>query len=120
MNRTTVCNKCGWEFVISEAFYGKIEADDLEVQYFHCPRCKEKYQIITTDTTMRKLIAERKSIDGKMKAARQKKFREKTLKEYVKRLNEIEAEQKKLFPELFKKGEKILEKECGRKGAEYD
>lgn len=102
------CNKCGEWFALDGSLYGVAEADGLTVQYFSCPACGEKYHVLTLNDEMRKLIEERKVIQTKLQAAHAKKFREKTIKGYIKELDGIKAKQEKLFQELKPLGEAIL------------
>lgn len=115
MNGDTLCNKCGKSFAADPALFEQVESGDLVVQYFSCPECGEKYQVITTNTEMRKLIEERKSTQQSITAARTKKFRQKTIQQYVKELDRIITRQKRLLPELKRRGEEILR---GKPGAE--
>ncbi len=102
------CNECGKWFALDVSLYGVAEADGLTVQYFSCPACGEKYHVLTLNDEMRKLIEERKVVQAKIQAAHAKKFREKTIKGYIKELDGIKAKQEKLFQELKPLGEKIL------------
>jgi hypothetical protein len=102
------CNKCGKWFALGGSLYGVAEADGLTVQYFSCPACGEKYHVLTLNDEMRKLIEERKVIQAKIQAAHAKKFREKTIKGYIKELDGIKAKQERLFQELKPLGEAIL------------
>ena len=98
------CNKCGKWFALDGSLYGVAEADGLTVQYFSCPACGEKYHVLTLNDEMRKLIEKR----GAIRPAHAKKFREKTIKRYIKELDDIKARQEKLFQELKPLGEAIL------------
>lgn len=102
------CNKCGKWFALDGSLYGVAVADGLTVQYFSCPACGEKYHILTLNDEMRKLIERREAIQTKIRAAHAKKFREKTIKGYIKELDGIKAQQEKLFQELKLLGEAIL------------
>ena len=107
MNNTQ-CNKCGKWFALDSSLYGVAETNGLTVQYFSCPACGEKYHVLTINDEMRKLIEERKVIQAKIRAAYAKKFRERTIKGYIKELDDIKAKQEKLFEELKPLGETIL------------
>lgn len=107
MNNTQ-CNKCGQWFALDKSLYGIVKADGLTVQYFSCPACGEKYHVLTLNDEMRKLIEERKVSQAKIQAAHAKKFRERTIKGYIRELNNIKAKQDKLFQELKPLGEAIL------------
>ena len=110
MNRQTTCNKCGYDFTIEKSCCGTVEVGDLSVQYFFCPKCKAKYQILTADSRMRELIAERQALQREISTAQKQKFREKSIRELLGRFDRIVAEQKRLAPELKKRGEDILMK----------
>lgn len=105
---TVDCDKCGTSFVLDDTCTGMLKRDNLVVQYVSCPTCGAKYPAFTSDTEMRKLIERRKAVQLKIKAAFAKKFREKTIWEYEKELDQIKRQQKKLMPGLKATGEKIL------------
>lgn len=102
------CNECGKWFALDSSLYGAAEADGLTVQYFSCPACGERYHVLTLNDEMRKLIEKREAIQTKIRAAHAKKFREKTIKRYIKELDDIKARQEKLFQKLKPLGEAIL------------
>lgn len=102
------CNKCGKWFALDSSLYGAIQADDLTVQYFSCPACGERYHVLTLNDEMRGLIEKRKAVLTKIRMAHAKKFREQTIKGYIKELDSIKAKQEKLFQELKPLGEAIL------------
>ena len=102
------CNKCSKWFALDGSLYGVAVADGLTVQYFSCPACGEKYHVLTLNDEMRKLIERREAIQVKIRAAHAKKFWEKTIKGYIKELDDIKAKQEKLFQELKPLGEAIL------------
>ncbi len=102
------CNKCGQAFTLDDSRLGLIQDGDLEVQYFSCPACGAKYHILTTDSKMRDLIKRRKAVQLKFKAARAKRFKERTFKKYQREYEQIKKEQEKIFSGLKAQGEKIL------------
>lgn len=102
------CNECGKWFALDSSLYGVAEAGGLTVQYFSCPACGEKYHVLTLNDEMRKLIEQRETIQAKIRAAHAKKFREKTIRGYIKELDGIKSKQEKLFQELKPLGEAIL------------
>lgn len=112
MNRQVMCDRCGKNFVVEKSCCCAIESGDLSVQYFSCPFCGTKYQILTTDTKMRELIEKRKVAQMKLKAAFVNKFRKKTIEEYERELAKLKAEQEHLLPDLKKRGEDILRGEA--------
>ena len=105
---TIDCDNCKASFVLDDSCMGILKKGDFVVKYISCPACGAKYQAFTTDTEMRKLIEQRKMVQLKIKAAFAKKFREKTIREYEKELDQIKRQQKKLMPGLKAAGEKIL------------
>lgn len=102
------CNKCGKWFALDVSLYGVVQANNLAVQYFSCPACGERYHVLTLNDNMRALIENRKAVQAKIRMAHAKKFRKQTIKEYIKELDSIKAQQEKLFQELKPLGEAIL------------
>lgn len=102
------CNECGAQFVIDDSRIASIKDGDLGVQYLTCPSCGAKYLVFVSDSKMRELVRQRKAVQAKIKAARAKRFKERTFKKYMKEYEKIKKEQEELFPELKAKGEKIL------------
>lgn len=111
MNRQIMCDKCGNDFTVGEPLRGAIEDGDFRVEYFSCPDCGVKYQIITTDTAMRNLIEKRKAVQRKIRLAQSKGFRESTMRSYIKERDQIIKEQERLLPDLKQRGEEILRRE---------
>lgn len=57
------CDTCGFNFNDSKIKIKKQKVkDDIEQTYFRCPKCGKKYVILTTDTTIRKLIRRQKEM----------------------------------------------------------
>lgn len=102
------CDKCGQRLTVDDSHLGSLREGDLVVQYFFCPVCGAKYHILTTNSTMRSLIEQRKAVQLKIKAARAKRFKESTFKKYLREYEQIKKEQEKIFPELKAQGEKLL------------
>lgn len=111
------CNKCGAQFAIDDSRIASIKEGDLEVQYFSCPSCGAKYPFFVTDSKMRELVRQRKDVQTKIKAARAKRFQERTFKKYMKEYEKIKKAQEEIFPELQARGEKILNGERGEPNA---
>ena len=78
------------------------------VQYFTCPSCHHRYQILTTDTELRQTIQRHKAIAAKIKLGQTKHFRPETLEKYRAEMEKLEAEQKKQRDALLDKGNEIL------------
>ena len=102
------CNKCGKWFALDGSLYGVVGETVRNTASVTCPACGEKYHVLTLNDEMRKLIERREAIQAKIRAAHAKKFREKTIKGYIKELDGIKAKQEKLFQELKPLGEAIL------------
>ena len=47
------CDRCGTPFSIQTAGIRSAWSADYMVQYFTCPGCHHRYQILTTDTELR-------------------------------------------------------------------
>lgn len=105
------CNECGAQFVIDDSRMASIKAGDLEVQYLSCPSCGAKFLLFASDATMRELVRQRKAVQAKLKAARAKQFKERTIKKYMKEFEKIKREQEEMLPALRARGEKILREE---------
>lgn len=116
MNNSTICNKCGQEFILDEYRFGIIKEDDFVVQYFSCPTCGERYHVFTYDRDMRELVRQREVVQAKIRAGHAKKFREKTLIKYERELEQIKRKQEKMIPTLKAIGEKILRGEESTSG----
>lgn len=52
------CDRCGTPFSIQTAGIRSTWSGDYMVQYFTCPGCHHRYQILTTDTELRQLFRE--------------------------------------------------------------
>ena len=117
MNETTICNKCGQEFVIDEHRFGSIRDGDFVVQYLSCPACGERYHVFTSDKEMRELVGRRKAVQAQIRMGHAKKFNRKTLRKYAQELERIKRKQEKMMPALKATGEKILHGERGSQDA---
>lgn len=102
------CDRCGTPFSIQTACIRATWSGDYMVQYFTCPGCHHRYQILTTDTELRQTIQRHKAIAAKIKLGQTKHFRPGTLKKYQAEMEKLEAEQKKRRDELLDKGNEIL------------
>lgn len=111
MNRQVMCDRCGNDFTVVESLCSTIEDGDLQVQYFSCPDCGARYQILTTDAAMRDLIDKRQAVQRKIRLAHVKGFRENIIRSYIKERDQVIKEQERLLPTLKKRGEEILRKE---------
>lgn len=102
------CDRCGTPFSIQTAGIRSTWSGDYMVQYFTCPGCHHRYQILTTDTELRQTVQQHKKIAAKIRMGQRKNFRPGTLKKYQAEMKKLEAEQKKRRDELMDKGNEIL------------
>ena len=102
------CDRCGTPFSIQTAGIRSTWSGDYMVQYFTCPGCHHRYQILTTDTELRQTVERHKKIAAKIRMGQSKHFRPGTLKKYQAEMEKLEAEQKKRRDELLDKGDEIL------------
>lgn len=115
MNGQIICDRCGNDFTVVESLCGTVEDGDFQVQYFSCPDCGARYQILTTDAAMRALIDKRQAVQQKIRLAHAKDFRENTIRAYIQERDQVIKEQERLLPALKKRGEEILHKEVSQK-----
>lgn len=115
MNRQVMCDRCGNDFTVVESLCGTAEEGDFQVQYFSCPDCGARYQILTTDAAMRVLIDKRQAVQRKIRLAQAKGFREITMRSYIRERDQIIKDQEKILPELKRRGEEILHREATQK-----
>lgn len=108
MNQSMECNECGREFLLDETRFGVIKNGDLVVEYFSCPVCGERYPVFTSDSEMRALVKKHKAVQMKIQAAFAKKFREQTIQEYERELDQIKKAQESIWPRLKELGEEII------------
>ena len=59
------CDRCGTPFSIQTAGIRSTWSGDYMVQYFTCPGCHHRYQILTTDTELRQTVQQHKKIAAK-------------------------------------------------------
>lgn len=102
------CNHCGTQFSIQTAGIRSTWSGDYMVQYFTCPGCHHRYQVLTTDTELRQSIERHKTIAAKIRFGEIKGFRPRTFKKYQAEMEKLEAEQKKQRDALRDKGNEIL------------
>ena len=108
------CNKCGQQFTVDDSRLGSLRDGDLEVQYFSCPACGERYHVFTSDKEMRELVGRRTAVQAQIRMGHAKKFNRKTLRKYAQELERIKRKQEKMMPMLKAVGEKILHGEGGQ------
>ena len=101
------CDRCGTPFSIQTAGIRSTWSGDYMVQYFTCPGCRHRYQILTTDTELRQTVQQHKLCTiGRCLIFFQRELL--TLKKYQAEMKKLEAEQKKRRDELMDKGNEIL------------
>ena len=61
------CDRCGTPFSIQTAGIRSTWSGDYMVQYFTCPGCHHRYQILTTDTELRQTVQQHKKIAAKIR-----------------------------------------------------
>lgn len=103
-----ICNKCGAEFSAGRSDILTLADGEIEVQYFTCPKCSWRYQVLTTDAEFRELIERRKKLTKQIRMAHVKKFREKVIRGYEQKLADIESLQKQSRQRLKRRGEELL------------
>lgn len=110
MTDLVTCNSCGTQFSVKTAGIRTVRSGDYEVQYFTCPGCHRRYQILTTDTELREGIRQREQINEKISLGQAKHFRPKTMNKYWNEANDMDEKLKKMRNDLREKGKEILEK----------
>lgn len=111
MENTIVCNACREVFAVEKGQFRTVKADDLEIQYFVCPHCGEKYIVLATDSEMRRLIGTAVKVGKILRLAHAKKFRADEIRRYERVLAITKQRQEKIAPELKKRGYAILKEE---------
>lgn len=114
MNDTITCNECGQMFCVDKRYFSIIEKGDYKVQYFTCPYCGKRFQILTIDSKMRKLINRRNVVQSLIRIGRAKKFNTQILSKYEQELKQIKRKQEKMLLPLKAIGERILHEESGQ------
>lgn len=84
-----VCNGCGAEFIMNPQ--KKKFPDGIEISYFVCSECGEKYVYLVTNAELRKQI---KSRGFRGSAADMKLWADELKKKYADRIKEFEHESK--------------------------
>lgn len=116
--KEVVCDRCDTVYFITEKTIKVIRDGDLEVQFFSCPQCGLKCQIITTNQEMRDLIEKRKELHQKIRMAMAKHFRGQTIRGYERQLEKVKAAQERLLPELKQAGRRLLDDNSAEQGSE--
>lgn len=78
------CNSCGKDIKIEPDLILSVSQGDLTVEYFVCPCCNAKYQVLTTDKEMREMIARRQRVIKKISMGKLAKIRRPVFQGYVK------------------------------------
>ena len=104
----TECNLCQAEFDVNGASIETVTKAGVSIQYFACPACGKKYVFYAADLPMQELTAHRTELERKIRMAHFKKFREKTIRGYLKELDRVKARQLELLPGLKRQAEQLL------------
>ena len=109
------CNECGKEFEYSEGMLEKLVDGQYEVQYFTCPYCGKRYQVLTIDDQMRMLVMQRRKIGNLLRVYKTRiskgiSVHQKHVLKAQKEDRRLKNEQMKLLADLKKKGEELLAK----------
>lgn len=104
----TQCEKCHKVFDVVRDDIQRIKDDDIEVEYFSCPYCHTKWQVLTTNSEFRELIKKASTLMSQIKLARKNHFRPATIRDHIKKYEKIHQKQLKLKDGLKGIGEEIL------------
>jgi len=107
----TTCNNCLDEFDISPEDITIKRIEGLEIQFFLCPSCGARYVIYAADEEMEKLTSQNVELQKKIRLARERRFREKTIRGIEMELTKVRARQKKLEPTLKRNAEHLLRRD---------
>lgn len=109
------CNFCQTEFDVTPLSFEVTRKSDLEIRYFVCPSCGHKYVFYAADSAMQTLTDRRIELERKVRISHLKKFREKTIREYLKEIDRLKVRQEEILPDLKKKAEKLLNEDSTHK-----
>ena len=104
----TTCNDCLDEFEVEPANIQTVKIEDLDIQFFPCPSCGQKYVIFAADDEMKKLVVARGLLQKRIKAAHLGKFRQKTIMQLISEQTKLIRDQKKLWADLKPRAEQLL------------
>lgn len=104
------CEKCKFEFTLTNNNVFMIEEGEYQVTFFACPKCNAKYHVLTTDEDLRGLIEKRKKQENLVRMARTRQFTKKTTQKYLNELGEVKKKITKRAEDLKPKGDEILAK----------
>ena len=104
----TTCNNCLDEFDLSPEDITIKHVEGLEIQFFLCPSCGARYVIYAADEEMEKLTSQSMELQKKIRLARERRFREKTIRGIELELAKVGVQQKKLEPKLKQRAELLL------------
>lgn len=115
------CGSCKNIIYLSGMKTGEMEDGDLHITYIICPYCGKKYVTFASDGPMRELVARRRALAEKLKMARAAKFREKTIRGYIREIDRIKAKQEEMMPALLERANAAAgENETGGKDDERE
>lgn len=74
MTDLVTCDFCGTAFSVRTAGIRTTRSGDYEVQYFTCPGCHHRYQVLTTDTALRQSVQRHRRLSTIVKLSKAKEF----------------------------------------------
>lgn len=104
----TTCNNCLDEFEIEPTSIQTVKIEDLDIQFFPCPSCGQKYVVFAANDEMKKMVVARELLQKKIKTAHLGKFRQKTIQQLIGEQAKLIRDQKKLWAELKPRAERLL------------
>lgn len=104
-----ICDACQKQIDMNDSSaLGSFKAGDIVVQYLRCPHCGKKYHMLTTNSELRQMIDQRKTIELQLKMAHAKHMREKVIRRRLKELNKLKNKQTELADALKIIGTQLL------------
>ena len=104
----TTCNNCLDEFETEPASIQTVKIEDLDIQFFPCPSCGQKYVVFATNDEMKRLVVARDLLQKRIRTAHLGKFRQKTIQQLVSEQTKLIRDQKKLWADLKPRAEQLL------------
>jgi len=106
MDRNVNCDKCGADFKIK--LRKKTKSGGIEVTYFTCPKCFNKYTVSVFDAECRKLQREIRGFDKRIQSVAQQ-FTQREIGEdqYMSAIDSLKAERKEKMAILESKSNQL-------------
>ena len=83
-----ICDACQKQIDMNDSSaLGSFKVGDIVVQYLRCPHCGKKYHMLTTNSELRQMIDQRKTIELQLKMAHAKHMREKVIRRRLKAIS---------------------------------